>query len=156
MHARPRNKTKRTGRCEPSATSFGRSSMRCTSPTLIPAGGRQARSNQSVPARKASVSTPDLNSRPRLAVGCRLNEKGQQSRVLHMPEKALRLNGPSLEIIERCDGRRTFQEIISDLQHLYSKAEPQKVADDILSYLARLHDQRALDFISDQDRKSTR
>jgi hypothetical protein len=89
------------------------------------------------------VSTPDLNSRPRLAVGCRLNEKGQQSRVLHMPERALRLNGPSLEII------------ISDLQHLYSKAEPQKVADDILSYLARLHDQRALDFISDQADRST-
>jgi pyrroloquinoline quinone biosynthesis protein D len=101
------------------------------------------------------VSTPDLNSRPRLAVGCRLNEKGQQSRVLHMPEKALRLNGPSLEIIERCDGKRTVQEIISDLQHLYSKAEPQKVADDILSYLARLHDQRALDFISDQADRST-
>ena len=72
-----------------------------------------------------------------------------------MPEKALRLNGPSLEIIERCDGKRTVQEIISDLQHLYSKAEPQKVADDILSYLARLHDQRALDFISDQADRST-
>jgi pyrroloquinoline quinone biosynthesis protein D len=101
------------------------------------------------------VSTPDLNSRPRLTVGCRLNEKGQQSRVLHMPEKALRLNGPSLEIIERCDGKRTVQEIISDLQKLYSKAEPQKVADDILGYLARLHDQRALDFISDQADRST-
>ena len=101
------------------------------------------------------MSTPELSSRPRLAVGCRLNEKGQQSRVLHMPEKALRLNGPSLEIIERCDGKRTVQEIISDLQKLYSKAEPQKVADDILGYLARLHDQRALDFISDQADRST-
>jgi hypothetical protein len=65
------------------------------------------------------------------------------------------LNGPSLEIIERCDGKRTVQEIISDLQKLYSKAEPQKVADDILGYLARLHDQRALDFISDQADRST-
>lgn len=101
------------------------------------------------------MSTPELNSRPRLAAGCRLNEKGQQSRVLHMPEKALRLNGPSLEIIERCDGERTVQEIISDLQKLYSQAEPQKVAADILGYLARLHDQRALDFISDQADRST-
>jgi len=101
------------------------------------------------------VSTPDFNSRPSLAVGCRLNEKGQQSRVLHMPERALRLNGPSLEIIERCDGKRTVQEIISELQKLYSKAEPQKVEDDILGYLARLHDQRALDFISDQAERST-
>ena len=98
--------------------------------------------------------TPELQSRPRLAVGCRLNEKGQPSRVLHMPERALRLNGPSLEIVERCDGNRTVQEIISELQKLYSKAEPQKIADDILGYLARLHDQRALDFTIDQADKS--
>jgi pyrroloquinoline quinone biosynthesis protein D len=98
--------------------------------------------------------TPELNSRPRLAIGCRLNEKGQQSRILHMPERALRLNGPSLEIIERCDGTRTVQEIISELQRIYSKAEPQKIADDILGYLGRLHDQRALDFTTDQAERS--
>jgi pyrroloquinoline quinone biosynthesis protein D len=93
---------------------------------------------------------PEPQSRPRLAVGCRLNEKGQPSRVLHMPERALRLNGPSLEIVERCDGSRTVQEIISEWQKLYSKAEPKKVETDILGYLALLHDQRALDFSSDQ------
>jgi pyrroloquinoline quinone biosynthesis protein D len=98
--------------------------------------------------------TPDLKSRPCLAVGCRLNEKGQPSRVLHMPERALRLSGPSLEIIERCDGHRTVQEIISELQKLYSKAEPQKVESDILGYLALLHDQRALDFSSGQTERS--
>lgn len=92
--------------------------------------------------------SPDFNSRPCLAVGCRLNEKGQPSRVLHMPERALRLSGPSLEIVERCDGRRTVQEIISELQRLYSKADPQKVETDILGYLSLLHDQRALDFTS--------
>ena len=100
------------------------------------------------------MSTAELSYRPRLAVGCRLNEKGQQPRVLHMPEKALRLNGPSLEIVERCDGRRTVQEIVSELQQIYSKAEPQKVETDILGYLALLHDQRALDFTSDQAERS--
>lgn len=97
---------------------------------------------------------PELESRPRLAVGCRLNEKSQPSRVLHMPERALRLNGPSLEIVERCDGSRTVQEIISELQKLYSKAEPQKVETDILGYLALLHDQRALDFSFEQTDRS--
>ena len=99
--------------------------------------------------------TPELSSRPQLAVGCRLNEKGQASRVLHMPERALRLNGPSLEIIERCDGKHTVRDIISELQKLYSKAEPQKVETDILGYLALLHDQRALDFISGQADRGT-
>jgi len=38
------------------------------------------------------------------------------------------------------------QEIVSELQRLYSKAQPQKVEKDILGYLALLHDERALDF----------
>ena len=87
----------------------------------------------------------DPNSRPRLAPGCRLGENNQQ-RVLLMPERALRLNGPSLEIVSRCDGNHSVQQIVSDLQVIYSKAQPQKVEADILGYLQLLHDQRALDF----------
>ncbi len=89
--------------------------------------------------------TPELNSRPRLTPGCRLGENNQQ-RVLLMPERALRLNGPSLEIVQRCDGKHTVEQIITDLQKLYSKAAPQKVESDILGYLRLLNDQRALDF----------
>jgi pyrroloquinoline quinone biosynthesis protein D len=89
--------------------------------------------------------TPDAQSKPRLAPGCRLGENNQQ-RVLLMPERALRLNGPSLEIVQRCDGIHTVQQIITDLQQIYSKAEPKKVESDILGYLTLLHDQRALDF----------
>jgi pyrroloquinoline quinone biosynthesis protein D len=89
--------------------------------------------------------TPDLQSHPRLAPGCRLGENNQQ-RVLLMPERALRLNGPSLEIVERCDGNHTVQQIITELKQIYSRAEPKKVETDILEYLARLQDQRAIDF----------
>ena len=89
---------------------------------------------------------PETTSRPRLAPGCRLNEKASQPRVLLMPERALRLNGPSLEIVERCDGTHTVQQIVSELQKLYSQAESQKVEQDILGYLALLNEKRALDF----------
>jgi coenzyme PQQ biosynthesis protein PqqD len=89
--------------------------------------------------------TPALLSHPCLAPGCRLGENNQQ-RVLLMPERALRLNGPSLEIVSRCDGKHTVQEIIAELQKIYSKAVPEKVEQDILGYLGLLHDQRALDF----------
>jgi pyrroloquinoline quinone biosynthesis protein D len=92
------------------------------------------------------MTTPEPNSFPRLAAGCRLNEKSQQPRVLLMPERALRLNGPSLEIVERCDGKHTVKQIITDLQKIYAKAKPEKVEQDILGYLALLRDQRALDF----------
>ena len=87
----------------------------------------------------------DIQSHPRLAPGCRLGENNNQ-RVLLMPERALRLNGPSLEIVQRCDGKHTVRQIVAELQQIYSKAEPGKVESDILGYLQLLHDQRALDF----------
>jgi pyrroloquinoline quinone biosynthesis protein D len=89
--------------------------------------------------------TLDLQSRPRLAPGCRLGENNNQ-RVLLMPERALRLNGPSLEIVQRCDATHTVQQIITELQQIYSKADPNKVETDILGYLQLLNEQRALDF----------
>jgi pyrroloquinoline quinone biosynthesis protein D len=89
---------------------------------------------------------PGPDSKPRLAPGCRLNDDGKQPRTLLMPERALRLQGPSLEIIERCDGQHTVQQIIAELQKIYSKAVPEKVAEDIRGYLKLLHEQRALDF----------
>src|ERR1700736_4600423 len=91
--------------------------------------------------------SPDLQAHPRLALGCRLGENNQQ-RVLLMPERALRLNGPSLEIVERCDGKHTVRQIITELQQIYSKAEPKKVEQDILGYLTLLQKERALDFES--------
>ena len=96
----------------------------------------------------------DLNSFPRLAAGCRLaetppsrtNGKDDRQHTLLMPERVLRLNGPSLQIVKRCDGKHTVQQIVSDLQLIYSKAEPNKVEQDILGYLALLQKDRALDF----------
>ena len=90
---------------------------------------------------------PDPNSKPRLAPGVRLGEN-QGQKVLLMPERALRLNDPSLEIVSRCDGRHTVAELIAELQKLYSKADARKVEQDILGYLELLHNQRALDFTS--------
>lgn len=89
---------------------------------------------------------PELTATPRLAPGVRLSEKSQEPRTLLMPERALRLNGPSLEIVQLCDGKHTVQQIAEKLHALYSKAEPQRVTDDLLGYLALLHDQRAIDF----------
>ena len=89
---------------------------------------------------------PEMHARPQLAAGCRLSESNREPRMLLMPERALRLNGPSLEIVSRCDGTNTVQQIISQLQKIYAKAEPERVERDILGYLTLLHEQRALDF----------
>ena len=87
----------------------------------------------------------DLQARPHLAPGVRLGQNNNQQ-VLLMPERALRLNGPSLEIVQRCDGQHTVHQIITELQVLYAKADAAKVESDILGYLKLLQDQGALDF----------
>jgi pyrroloquinoline quinone biosynthesis protein D len=89
---------------------------------------------------------PEMTATPRLAAGVRLNEKSQQPRMLLMPERALRLNGPSLEIVQLCDGKHTVQQIAEKLHAVYAKAEPQRITDDLVGYLELLHKERAVDF----------
>ena len=86
-------------------------------------------------------------SRPQLAAGVRLSER-QGQRVLLMPERALRLNGPSLEIVSRCDGKHSVAEIVEELRKLYGKADPRTVERDIHGYLELLERERALDFLA--------
>ena len=43
-----------------------------------------------------------------------------------------------------------MRQIITELQKIYDKAEPQKVESDILGYLSLLNDQRALDFVAEE------
>jgi len=89
---------------------------------------------------------PELTATPRLAPGIRLDEKNQQPRMLLMGGRELRLSGPSLEIVLLCDGKHTVQQIAEKLHTLYAKAEPQRITQDLLNYLALLHDQQAVDF----------
>lgn len=89
---------------------------------------------------------PEMTARPRLASGVHMNEKNQQPRMLLMPKGSLRLSGPSLEIVQLCDGKHTVQQIAEQLQALYAKAEPDRVNEDLLTYLTLLHDQNAIEF----------
>src|SRR5271166_2374457 len=141
MRAHASSKTWPMRHCEPSAIFCGHNWMRSISLTSIQAGRHRARSGP-----RRNLMKPELSAVPRLAPGVRLNEKSQKERILLMPERALKLLGPSLEIVVRCDGKHTVEQIAEALQKLYSKAEPQRITDDLLDYLARLHDQRAIDF----------
>ena len=54
---------------------------------------------------------------PALGHGFRLQwEPAQQAHVLLYPEGMVKLNGSAGEILKRCDGRRTVQEIVADLE----------------------------------------
>jgi pyrroloquinoline quinone biosynthesis protein D len=89
---------------------------------------------------------PEPNAIPRLAPGVRLNDKDRQPRMLLMPERILRLNRPSAEIVELCDGNHSVEQIAEKLHALYPRTAPQRITSDLIDYLILLHDQRAIDF----------
>jgi len=89
---------------------------------------------------------PELTVTPKLASGVRLNEKNQLPRQLLLAKGTMRISGPSLEIVQLCDGKHTVQQIAQKLHALYEKAEPQRVTDDLLSYLELLKNQGAVEY----------
>src|SRR5271166_2216660 len=70
----------------------------------------------------------------------------EQDRMVLFPEGAIRLQGTGLQILERCDGQRTFGQIIEELQAQFSVADPAKVRADISQFLEQLQHKRIVDY----------
>jgi pyrroloquinoline quinone biosynthesis protein D len=92
------------------------------------------------------VAQPDSTSRPRLAAGCRWAEANGEERMLLFPEGAIRLQGTGREILERCDGQRTVEQIVDELQRVYSAGDPARIGAEVASFLEQLHRKRIVDF----------
>lgn len=84
-------------------------------------------------------------SRPRLAAGCRWSGEGE-NRMVVFPEGALRLQGTARAVLERCDGNRTFEQIVQELETAYNASDPVKIRQDAVAFLERLHQKRLVDF----------
>jgi coenzyme PQQ biosynthesis protein PqqD len=95
---------------------------------------------------------PEDSSQPRLATGCRWGAEkenkpsGKPERVILYPEGALRLRDTGLLILESCDGKRTFGEIITELQTKFGEADPEKIRTDIGQFLEQLRRKRIVDY----------
>jgi pyrroloquinoline quinone biosynthesis protein D len=92
------------------------------------------------------VSSLSLESRPRLAPGCRLSDSNPKQVFLLMPEGALRLNDTGLKITQLCTGDHSLQEIVERLAADFDAADPQQVERDTINFLTRLHEKRVVDF----------
>jgi len=88
---------------------------------------------------------PEDISRPRLAAGCRWGGT-EQDRVILFPEGAIKLQGTGRQILERCDGHRTFAQLITELQLEFADADPAKIRADISQFLEQLHHKRIVDY----------
>jgi pyrroloquinoline quinone biosynthesis protein D len=91
---------------------------------------------------------PEDSSKPRLATGCRWGAESQNGevRMVLFPEGAIKLQGTGRQVLERCDGQRTFGEIISELQAQFVDADPTKIRADISQFLEQLRHKRIVDY----------
>jgi coenzyme PQQ biosynthesis protein PqqD len=96
------------------------------------------------------MAPPTDASQPRLAAGCRwgaVSKTGSgEERVVLFPEGAIKLQGTGLQVLERCDGQRTFGEIIVELQKQFGTADPEKIRADISIFLEQLQRKRIVDY----------
>jgi pyrroloquinoline quinone biosynthesis protein D len=96
------------------------------------------------------MAPPLDTSQPRLAAGCRWGPENktvaEQERVVLFPEGAIKLQGTGRQVLERCDGQRTFGEIIADLQKEFGTTAPEKIRGDISIFLEQLQRKRIVDY----------
>jgi pyrroloquinoline quinone biosynthesis protein D len=91
------------------------------------------------------MAAPLDSSQPRLAAGCRWGGS-DADRVILFPEGAIKLQGTGRQVLERCDGTRTFGEIIAELQKQFGDADPDKIRADIAIFLEQLQKKRIVDY----------
>ena len=73
------------------------------------------------------------DTRPRVGPGFRLQWEGAQDAwVLLYPEGMVKLNGSAGEIMKRCDGQRSIEAIVADLEQAFNA---QGLQADVLAFV---------------------
>jgi len=75
------------------------------------------------------------HARPAVATMFRLQfEQAQDSWVLLYPEGMVKLNTPAAEILRRCDGSRSVDEIVAELELAFAQGP---LRDDVCAFLGQ-------------------
>lgn len=85
----------------------------------------------------------NASSRPAFGKGVRLRHEADGSAMLLVPEGALLLNGPAAAALALVDGRRTVDEIVTELVARFAVTQEQ-ARDDVGSLFERLSERRLL------------
>ena len=93
------------------------------------------------------VNSIDPQSRPVLAQGARpQNDPKTGEPILVFPEGAMFLNAAASDIVSRCDGKRTVNDLIAQLASEYEVSE-ETVAGDVLDCLLELEHRKLVRFL---------
>ncbi|MGD0102607.1 MAG: pyrroloquinoline quinone biosynthesis peptide chaperone PqqD [Rhodopila sp.] len=85
-----------------------------------------------------------MPERPKLAPSVRLHfDNTRNAWVLLCPERVIEAEGPASEILRRCDGSRTVDEIVDELAAVFT-ADRAVIADDVTDLLSELKAKRLL------------
>lgn len=77
--------------------------------------------------------TASFDARPTIRAGFRLQwEPVQNAYVMLYPEGMITLNTSAAEILKRCDGSRTIDEIVTELEAAFQRTELKK---DVVGFL---------------------
>jgi pyrroloquinoline quinone biosynthesis protein D len=87
----------------------------------------------------------DPLARPKLARGVRLRTDTVRGSVLLAPERVLTPNPTAVEVLKRCDGVRSVNDIVDDLAQTFS-ADRTRIAADVEALLRDLASKRMIDF----------
>ena len=98
------------------------------------------------------MSAIDSHDRPRLCRGVRLvHNEAHGGWVLLAPERVLKADKIAAEILRRCNGEATFEDIVDDLASAYS-APRDRIASDVTMLLSNLHDKKLIELGRNEQR----
>ena len=85
----------------------------------------------------------DTHARPAVAPMYRLQfEPAQDAWVLLYPEGMVKLNTPAAEILRRCDGQRSVEAIVDDLERAFAC---EGLSGDVLAFLGQARERGWVD-----------
>lgn len=89
------------------------------------------------------MSNIDATARPAVGRGFRLQwEQAQQAYVLLYPEGMVKLNDSAGAIMSRCDGDRTIEQIVADIEQSYDASG---LSADVVAFVAMALEQKWLE-----------
>jgi pyrroloquinoline quinone biosynthesis protein D len=77
-------------------------------------------------------------TRPRLATGARLRyDEVREEHLLLIPEGAVKLNATAAEVLELCDGERSFDDIVAALAARYQGTDLREDVQELIDAMAQ-------------------
>jgi pyrroloquinoline quinone biosynthesis protein D len=92
------------------------------------------------------AATIDPNAKPRLPRGVRLvHNEAQGGWVLLAPERVFKADAIAHEILKRCTGEASVDQIVDDLAKAFAGAPRERIHEDVVTLIGGLADKRLLE-----------